>query len=63
MSPERLSGTNAYVYSIVDNDVLDISNYNVNVYNISEFYDNKHYITYDTALELLDDKKMGKVLK
>ena len=63
MSPERLNGTNDYVYSINDNDVLNLSNYSVDVYDVSEYYSENEYITYDTVLELSKDKKLQKVLK
>lgn len=63
MSPDRLSGTNDYVYSIIDKEVIDLSNGDVNTFNINEFFNDDNYITYDTAQELVNSDKIIKKLR
>lgn len=63
VSPDRLRGTNDYVYSIIDKDVVDLSNREINVLDIGEYYNDNNYITYDTALELVDNSILVKTLR
>ena len=63
VSPKRLSGTNDYVYSINDNDVIKLSDNDVDVYDISEYFNEDNYITYDTVLELSTNKKLEKIME
>ena len=63
VSPERLNSSNDYIYSIIDNDVVKLSDYNVENYDITKYYNDTDYITYDIALELSNDKKLEKVLQ
>lgn len=63
VSPQRLSGSNDYVYSIVDNDVINLSNYDVETCDISKYFNDDSFITYDTALELSNSEELEKVLR
>lgn len=63
LSPKRLNGSGDYIYSIIDNDVINLSSYNVNVYNIGKYFNDNNYITYDTAIELVHNKKLVKSLE
>ncbi len=63
MSPKRLSGTNDYVYSIIDNDVIKLSGNDINIYNISDYFGEDNYISYTTVQDLSANKKLEKVLE
>lgn len=63
MCPKRLKGTNDYVYSIIDKDVVDLSKREIDVFDIGDYYNDDNYITYDTALELVDNKELVKTLR
>ena len=63
MCPKRLKGTNDYVYSIIDKDVVDLSKKEIEVLDIGDYYNDSNYITYDTALELVDNKELVKTLR
>lgn len=63
LSPERLDGSSAYVYSINDNDVVNLFNYDIDVYNISNYFSDDNYITYATAQELSNNKKLVKTIE
>ena len=63
MSPKRLSGTGDYVYSVIDKDVIKLSDKSVNTFDISKYFNNDKYITYETALELVNNKSLEKVLR
>lgn len=62
ISPKRLNGSNCYVYSIIDNDVIKLSNFEVEAYDISKYFNDNDFVTYDTALELSTSKELEKVL-
>ena len=63
VSPKRLSGSNDYVYSINDNDVIKLSDNDIDVYDISDYFNGNNFISYDTVLELSTNKKLEKVLE
>lgn len=63
MSPRRLSETNAYVYSILDNDVIKLSDKQIEIYNINNFFNGDNYISYTAAKELSNKKNLQKVIK
>lgn len=63
MSPKRLNGTNDYVYSLLDNDVIKLSDKKIEIYNINDFFNGDNYISYTAARELSNDKKLQKVMK
>lgn len=63
LSPERLDGSCAYVYSIVDNDVINLSNYDVDMYDASSYFYGEDYITYDSALDLYEYKNLVKAIE
>ena len=63
MCPKRLKGTNDYVYSIIDKDVVDLSKKEIEVLDIGDYYNDSNYITYDTALELVDNNELVKTLR
>ena len=62
ISPKRLEGTYDYVYSIIDKDVIKLSDYDVKVHDISKYFNDSNYITYDTALNLSNNDQLIKVL-
>ena len=64
ISPERLENTNRYIYSITDSDTLVFhSNSDITTHDIDLDNADSAFITYDTALSIVENYDNQKVLK
>lgn len=64
ISPQRIYNTNRYIYSIIDLDTLIIQgDSTITSYSINLDSEDLPYITYDTALSIVENYSNQKVLK
>lgn len=64
ISPQRIYNTNRYIYSIIDSDTLVFhDDNNITSYSVDLDNEDLSYITYDTALSIVENCNNQKVLK